>query len=204
MTELEKKYLDRYTKWQDKTREQLSFFNNLLLTISTGFLSFVITQEKYSVHLRVSTQELNFLMLFSILLVLSSILVGLLLVINRLYDFRITTHINQVRYWFKKKQKDKDEDSLDEKTPEKFCFCTRFFLSLKVVFKEIPRINIEDCEDYHLIYSEIEKREFKNKFRTLRNYTHNLGIVTWVKLKWQIGLFLLGILSFVIAQLFSI
>jgi len=38
--DFEKKYHERYVRWQDKTREQFSFFNNLLLTLSVGFISF--------------------------------------------------------------------------------------------------------------------------------------------------------------------
>ncbi len=203
MSELEKIYHERYTRWQDKTREQLSFFNNLLLTLSVGFLSFVFANSQYNIMIDLRSENLNFYFFTSIILMSFSIFSGLLVVINRLFDFRITSHINQVRYWFEKKQKNTDKVNLAEKTPEKFCYCTRFYLTIKVLFEKIPRINIEDCEEYHLIYSEIEKKEFNNKFRTLRNYTHNLGLNTWYQLKWQIGLFSLGIICFVISH-FSI
>jgi hypothetical protein len=195
--EFEKKYRERYVRWSDKTREQLSFFNNLLLTFSIGFLSFVLTQEKYSVNIRVSTQAQNGLLLISILLILLSVLVGLLLVINRLYDFRITSHINQVRYWFEKSQKNTPKIRLDKETPENYCCSKRLILTFKVLLEKYPRIKIEDCDEYHTL-SEKEKREFKEKFRKLRNVAHNLSLGTWNKLKWQIFLFFIGLLLFAI------
>ena len=196
----EKKYSERYAKWQDKTREQLSFFNNLLLTLCVGFLSFVFANSHYTKKIEISSENKNFYIIVSIILISLSILSGLLVVINRLYDFRITSHINQVRYWFEKKQKNISKIRLDEKTPEKFCCCTRFNLMFKVLFEKFPRIRIEDCEEYHLIYSEEEKREFNKKFRTLRNYTHNLGLNTWCQIKYQIVLFFIGIICFVISH----
>ena len=48
MSEKENKYHERYIKWRDKTRDQLSFFNNLLLTVSVGFLSYSFTKISLS------------------------------------------------------------------------------------------------------------------------------------------------------------
>ncbi len=197
----EKKYVERYTKWQDKTKEQLSFFNNLLLTVSIGFLSFIFANSQYYKKIEINSENQNIYFIISVILILLSILSGLLVVINRLYDFRITSHINQVRYWFEKMQKNSPKIRLDEKTPEKFSCGKRFCLTLKVLFDRFTRIRIEDCEEYHLIYSEKEKREFSKKFRTLRNYTHNLGLSTWGQLRCQILLFFIGITTFVVGLL---
>lgn len=199
--ESENKYLEKYVRWSDKTRDQLSFFNNLLLTISIGFLSFVFTQEKYSGSLKFPIQVNSILMSTSVILILLSVIIGLLLVVNRLYDFRITSHINIVRYWFEKYQENKTKIRLDEKTPDDYCSCKRLSLTFKVLFEKYPRIKIEDCKEYQSIFSEREKREFNDKFRALRNLAHNLGIGTWTKIKWQIGLFLIGIICFVVRHL---
>lgn len=201
--EFESKYYERHIRWSEKTRDQLSFFNNLLLTFSIGFLSFVLAKEKYSENLNVLFIIENTLLFISLISILLSIIVGLFLVINRLYDFRITSQINIIRYWFEKHQENTPKKRLDEKSPDNYCCCKRLGLTFKVICEKYPRISIEDCKEYHKILSEKEKVEFKIKFRNLRNISHNLGIGTWTKLKWQIGLFLIGIVCFVFSH-FSI
>ena len=43
-----KDYQERNKRWQDKTNQQISFFNNLILTLSVGFLSFSYKEIKIS------------------------------------------------------------------------------------------------------------------------------------------------------------
>ena len=202
--EFEKKYHERYVRWQDKTREQLSFFNNLLFTLSIGFLSFAyknlqISNIKFCIC---SPNCKTTLLVISIISIALSIFVGLLCVINRLYDFRTTAHINQVRYWFEKSTNNSNKGKLDGKTPEKFSCCDRNFLTFKVLTEKYPRLRIEDCDDFHSM-SPGNKKTFNDDFRELRNIAHNLGIGTWIRVKWQIALFFIGIISFVFSH-FSI
>ncbi len=197
--EFEKKYRERYVRWSEKTRDQLSFFNNLLLTFSIGFLSFVLTQEKYSENLEVPFIIENAFIISSVILILLSVLVGLLLVINRIYDFRITSHINQVRHWtfmYSNGMELSNRSSINYK-----CF-HRLVLSIKVITKNFDKIKFHECEKLNS-KSDIEIEQFFQKFEQLRAISHNLGIATWTNLKWQIGLFLLSIICFV-ASHFSI
>jgi hypothetical protein len=194
---LEKKYHERYVRWQDKTREQLSFFNNLLLTLSIGFLSFAyknILNSDMQVCICYSKLSTT-LLLISIASIGLSIFVGLMCVISRLYDFRITAHFNQVRYWVYKFTK----QSFKDKSPTKFKRGKRFVLFFNVICNKYPKISIEESKKYD------SNEEFKSKidelFDELRSIAHNLGLGSWNKLKWQIGLFFIGILSFVIVQL---
>lgn len=200
--DFEKKYHERYVRWQDKTREQLSFFNNLLFTLSVGFLSFAYKNIFVSnIKICLCHPQYNTTLYFcSILFISSSILVGLLCVINRLYDFRITSQINQVRYWFEKSTYNTNKEKLDGKTPEKFSCCKRNLLIFKVFFEIYPRLRLEDCNGFHSMSPE-EKKSFNEDFKKLRNIAHNLGIGTWTRIKWQIGLFFIGILLFAIAQI---
>ncbi len=199
----EKRYLERYKRWQDKTREQLSFFNNLLFTLSVGFLSFAYknlleSKVEFSFcHPKFSTT----LLVISIISIALSVLVGLLCTINRLYDFRITTHINQVRYWFEKSIYNTNKGKLDGKTPEKCSWCERNLLTFKVLLEIYPRLTLEDCDDFHTKMSEKEKELFNENFRNLRKIAHNLGIGTWTRVKWQILLFAIGVILFVITEI---
>lgn len=200
MNELENKYHERYVRWQDNTRKQLSFFNNLLLTLSVGFLSFAYMDiSDLNIELRLSNPNVSTtLLVYSIVSISISVFVGLLCVINRLYDFRITTHINQVRYWVWKHS----NIELDENSSLEYNKCERRLLTISLFCCGFRRIKIEECKE--LKNACFEKRcEFSAKFKKLRTLTHNLGIGTWNRLNWQILLFIIGIVCFVLSH-FSI
>ena len=46
MLKLLQEYSERHVRWADKTLSQLSFYNNLLLTLGVGFLSFAYKDSK--------------------------------------------------------------------------------------------------------------------------------------------------------------
>lgn len=182
-----KNYQERYKRWQDKTNQQVSFFNNLILTLSVGFLSFSYKEIKISdLSFEIVAYDLKLtLFVFSLIIILVSIFCGLIAAISRLYDFRVTTHINQVRYWvLKHSDQYLDESSLKdykEKTPSLFC----------LMITGLERIDIDDCKSL--------KSNTKSNFKRLRALAHKLGITTWKKLLWQIWLFFIGIALFVIS-----
>lgn len=187
--DFEKKYHERYVRWQDKTREQLSFFNNLLLTISIGFLSFAydrLFQDSFC-----NSKFIILILFISIISIILSIIVGLICVFSRLYDFRITAQINQVRYWVYKYNK----QTFKDKSPTLFIKGKRFFLLFNVICNKYPKISIEKCKVNKI------NEDFKSEFEELRSISHNLGLGTWNKLKYQIVLFFIGIVLFAIAQL---
>ncbi len=99
--ERENKYLERQVRWSDKTRDQLSFFNNLLLTLSVGFLSFGYKEIKIdSLSINLCSPQISFTFdVFSFIIMAISIYCGLVVALNRLFDYRLTSHINQIRYW---------------------------------------------------------------------------------------------------------
>src|SRR5690606_14135236 len=116
--ELIKEYRDREVWWTEKSLSQLSFFNNLLLTLSIGFLTFAYKEFSFS-HLHFNFNNPNWsltLIVFSILFALISIVVGLLVAINRLYDFRLTRKVNQIRHRMIEHAKEK----MSESSPIKF------------------------------------------------------------------------------------
>jgi hypothetical protein len=191
--EFEKKYRERHNRWRDKTRDQLSFFNNLLLTISIGFLSFVFANEQYSHKLEICSVNQNLYIIMSVILILISILSGLLVANTRLYDFRITAHIVQIRSW------------VNEKLPiqtHNYGNLLKFILIFKVIFGKCRKIEYRNCVKLEYM-SKTEKRVFLKDFRNLRCDAHNLGGLTWLNLNCQIIFFLLSIICFVVSH-FSI
>jgi hypothetical protein len=80
-------YRNRFIRWQQLTYTQLSNTNNLLLTLTLGMLAFSVSKT----GLKLPTNgTILFITISGYILLLTSIIMGLLLTINRLADFRET------------------------------------------------------------------------------------------------------------------
>jgi len=180
--ELLKEYHERYIRWSDKSLSQLSFFNNLLLSLSLGFLSFafknnVVQSAEFSItNINWSLTLSNLSMLFTFL----SICAGLIVVISRLWDFRITRHINQTR----QRVYEHSGEKLDEKSSEKFSCFKRLVIYKTLFFEDYPRIKIEECKSFKT-NTGAEKQKLKDSFRELRVISYNIGLNTWFITKFQ-------------------
>jgi len=195
------KYHERLVRWRDKSIAQLSFFNNLLLTLAVCFLSFSYNKINFSnyyfvfnnFNLLSSKNKINCkptLLSISLILISLSIIFGLLVALVRLYDFRITSQIIQVRSWVE----------VNLNVPyHKYSVCKRILLIYKVAFFKYPKIEYRQCVKYKSM-SNIERRALKKDFRELRSISHNLGELTWSNLNCQIVCFFFGILLFGFAQ----
>lgn len=84
---------ERFIRWQTVLRDQLTFLNSLLLTISTGIVGFIISLLANSEFKLICCQKLFFTTGF--ILVLFSVLMGLCTAYSRLLDFRMTA--NKIR-----------------------------------------------------------------------------------------------------------
>lgn len=83
-----------FIRWQGRTIEQLGFVNNLLIFLATGMLTFQI---------QLAIREVSFTILdkctimFSILLIFASLMLGCYLAYNRLLSFRLTAQVARKR-----------------------------------------------------------------------------------------------------------
>ncbi len=187
-------YRERNIRWTDESLKQLSLYNNLLLTLSVGFLSFAYELNDFK-GIYFTCAYLDLFITFwvvSLILIVFSILTGLVLVMNRLQDFRLTRKINQIR----QRMLEHSGVKLDEKTPDKFDFWRRVTL----IFQNYPIVTIEDCKNY-TDAEEKEKDRIKFNFREIRNISHNLGLNTWRNTKLQTLYFALSMLAFLISKL---
>ena len=89
-----KSYNERFVRWQQTTIGQMSFTNNLFLGLNLGFLGFYTTQSGLSFNCNCILFTLNLLTLLGLII---SFITGILLVINRLIDFRNTTQLVKYR-----------------------------------------------------------------------------------------------------------
>jgi uncharacterized integral membrane protein len=79
---------ERFIRWQNNLRGQVSFTNNLFLLISFGLAGFffnLISQENFIIDCK---NKLTFRL--GIILLIMSIILGTLMSISRTIDFRIT------------------------------------------------------------------------------------------------------------------
>lgn len=79
---------ERFIRWQAVLRNQLTFLNSLLLTISIGIIGFIISLLNNSGFNLICCQKILFT--FGLILVFISILMGLSTAFSRLLDFRTT------------------------------------------------------------------------------------------------------------------
>ena len=83
-----------FIRWQDKSIEQLSFINNLLITLASGFL---ILETQYFIGEKSAKATEILLMGLSAFFVFASLILGGILAINRLLSFSHTAQIARKR-----------------------------------------------------------------------------------------------------------
>src|SRR4051812_10987136 len=97
---LNAEYRKREIRWAEKSLEQFGYFNNLILTFAVGFFTFAY-KNNYFKGLHFTITNINWhvtSMVLSMISVALSIIIGLKVAIGRLYDFRFTRKINQIRH----------------------------------------------------------------------------------------------------------
>lgn len=189
-------YRERNIRWTDRALAQLSFYNNLLLTLGIGFLSFAYQDSKV-LSLEFSLKDIDWSLTaygVSILAVMFSILTGFTGSISRLYDFRITSRINLIR----QRVFEHSQLKIHEKTPKEFSFWENLLLPYKLLFEKYPRITLEQCKAW-----KNDKENLNQKFIELRTLSYNLGLRTWNLIKWQTFLMILAVILYVAYILLS-
>lgn len=185
-------YIERNRRWTDKAMSQLTFLNSLLLTLGLGFISLSYEKLK-TVDLRfdfVNTDITLTCHVISFIIVGTSVFIGLSIAHNRAVNFRITRFINQTRL----RVFESSESKLDASTTETYKASKRFWLQFKYS-NSFPLLTTEDCENYKTLPKE-KKEDFDATFRSLRVIGHNLGVSTWRRTNYQIGLFTVGLLFY--------
>lgn len=194
MTDEIKNYTERHRNWQNKAIEQLSFANNFLLTISTGLLAIlfdknILIDSEFCLFNCEIDKSFTFY-LFSLLFILLSIIFGVFVLVSRLYDFRLSRHITLVRLKFYCKNKNliTNENkyaavlsSDDFNYPN---FQQRIETISKVIFVKINFLTKTEMKT--------SKTDFpKEKFKSIREFSYRLGIISWKWTKLQ-GLYFLS------------
>lgn len=167
-----KEYKEREHFWNDKRISQLSFHNNLLLTVGIALIGY-FWKELDSVYKNLfigcnsSIDWKVILFLVGIGFLSISVFSGFLLSLSRLYDLRLTAHIVYTR----RKSAEKDI-KLNDQSLSEACLCTSM-KSLWSVFW--------NYRQYEMGNGPI----LQEKFTQLRQKSKDLGRCTWALLNLQ-------------------
>lgn len=173
--ELLKEYHDRTIRWTNQTLSQLSFLNNLLLSISTAFLAFAFKEMQVS-QIYFTVKEINPFLTYQVLsvsFISFSILAGIIVALYRLLDFRITRQINHARL----RMCEHALTKMCEVSPKKFSWFKRAVLPFYGICRK-DEITIEESKAY-IKMTQIEKDKIDCRFENMRDVAHNLGANSW-------------------------
>jgi len=111
LEKVRQKYRERFIRWQQLSISQLSYSNNLIMSLTLGMLAFSATKLDF----KIPKEECFCLLIsWSYFLLLASLLTGIILTINRLNDFRKTKElINSKKKRFETKNKIKESCDLE-------------------------------------------------------------------------------------------
>lgn len=90
----DKEYKERIVRWQQLSIKQLSFVNNLFISLSLVFFGFLINNNFLKFN---DNKWLFFVQILSLLTLSFSFILGVYTTMNRLYDFRLTTDLVRKR-----------------------------------------------------------------------------------------------------------
>ncbi len=168
-------YDDRLIRWQGIYINQLSITNNFLQVTSIGLLVYFI---KNACLLKI---EIGYSSI-AVFLAFISAIVGALILLCRLYDFRITSIIIRLR---------KEFDSPLKVNKFSRPSCRKQIIAVITIL--FCNLNVP------LIPSTTEsKSKFIENFHKLRELSHTLGVVTLRLTKFQTGFIMLSILSYIL------
>ena len=135
---LNQEYRERHIRWNDRQLFQMSFYNNLLLTVGIGFLSFAYRD---SIDCFLTWRGV------SIIVVTLSVFTGFMASISRLYDFRLTSQINLIRQRAWERSGVKTSEKTVDNSEYSFWERTRLLCNL-FLFGKYPKITLEQCKSW--------------------------------------------------------
>jgi hypothetical protein len=171
-------YDERLIRWQGVYINQLSITNNFLQVTSIGLLAYFI---KNACSLKIEISCLFIAIFFAFI----STVAGALVLVSRLYDFRITSIIIRLR---------KEYDSPLKVSKFNRPTCRKQIIAVvTILFCDLNPPPIPSKNE--------SKIEFIKKFHELRELSHTLGTITLRLTKIQIGLIILSVFLYFFSKL---
>jgi len=174
-------YKERYIRWQGISLTQLGYTNNILLSLTIGFLAIAFDKDYLNTLSFSKDSFFNLKMCFyflTILFLLLSIVYGVLTSLSRLYDFKITQQIvlTRQRFYDEYKNQPKALPNYNFQRPK---FKLRFKTLCFVLFHPINYIDKKEIKNF------LNNEQSLKNFNKLRRIANTLGVLTWRLLKFQ-------------------
>jgi hypothetical protein len=182
MTEKLLEYKKRHIRWQNFTITQLGYTNNIIFTISIGFLAFAFDKDFLTTFSTSQESAFSWEMFFylsTIFCLLLSIGFGIATSLSRLYDFRITRHIALTRQIYCE-YCDNENCSLPDYDFPNPKFKELLGVYFKIIFRELKFLSIKETRKLR------KQPDLIKKFNHLRRLSHTLGILSWIGMKKQL------------------
>jgi len=190
-------YQERYRFWSGKRISQLSFHNNLLLTLGIAAIGY-FWKERDSVYKNLiidfdsSIDCKVFLFFVGIAILFLSVLSGFLLSLSRLYDLRLTANIALTRKRLAEKEVNLEDLPVSE---------TGFLSSIKNLWFVFWNYRQYEITKTTIEANKSNKKSLQNRFTKLRQKSEDLSTSTWALLKCQ-TVFMFFSMFFLIVVLF--
>ena len=184
-------YERRYADWRNISITQLSNVNNILLTLSSGFIVFIFDKNPPSGSFYFSLIAIDWsktAYFFAILFLLLSIIAGVIVLFSRLYDIKFSRNLALTRKRFFVKHHDSIKSSIERINPE---FCKEIYILMLGLREKISVINTYDVET-------LTQEQLKVKFHDLSGKTKLLGLTSWRWLKYQVLFFIINSILYAI------
>ncbi len=177
-----KRYEERHRFWTDKAFSQLSMSIEVMFALTVGVLGFILSSDKISYKFcscscHCACNLTTLILLVSVATIVFSIFFGLLSMISRNLDLRLTRHITYLRK--------KNHANINSEEKDSIHF--GWFGLLKIFF----------CDYKSIGSQEYANPRFMERFKELRGTTKCLGNLTWRYSKYQIVFLFLGIVFYV-------
>lgn len=189
-------YKERHRFWAGHTLEQFGTANNFFLISGIALLGYLMKEFEKLGLFNFGIENIDYYataLFFSICSIFLSILFGALTLLSRLYDLRLTRHINTIRIIAYSKEYDyktfKDEYIDIEKNRK---ICKMFFI---LTWKFIGTLT---SRNYFITNNNISEETIDNKFLELRKRALMLGRYSWISFNFQILWLLISLIFFVI------
>lgn len=189
------KYRNARNDYRTIAINQLSFANNLLLTLAVGLLTLGIDKKDFETLSLCPNDAFSwskfFLVLFLVLMLLS-ILWGVLVMFSRLYDFRVTRYILEIRI----KIMEKYGASLGYKLLEETTRKKRWKSFWTIGRNKMEKFSQDAINGFYP--GDNSEDSFNGKFTRLREIAKNLGSASMVWVKYQAVFFIIGVICFLV------
>ena len=192
MTDKLDEYRERQKEWRDISTTQLSNANNILITISAGYLVLIFDKDEIRKISLNTSADLDWPLIFycgSLCLTLIAIFLGVLVLLNRLYDFRISRHIALTC----KRVFDKYKEPLSASSTGEVSFIDILEAQKNLFFKQIDFIQVEEIDKY-----KENTDQFTERFDRLRRQAKVFGTTSHKWTKFQVTSLLVSLTLYVI------